>query len=110
MAQRGEIYHVDLNPVEGREQNGQRFVLVVSATDFNRVCVPIVCPITTGGDFVRSAGFAVSLSGAGTRTVGVVRCDQPRVLDLKARRARRVEVAPDFITDEVLAKLSTIFE
>ena len=80
MAQRGEIYHVDLNPVEGREQNGQRFVLVVSATDFNRVCVPIVCPITTGGDFVRSAGFAVSLSGAGTRTVGVVRCDQPRRL------------------------------
>lgn len=110
MTQRGDIFHVDLNPVEGREQAGQRFVLVVSATDFNKVCLPVVCPITTGGDFARTAGFAVSLSGAGTKTVGVVRCDQPRVLDLKARRARRVEAAPDFIMGEVLAKLATIFE
>jgi hypothetical protein len=28
--ERGDIYHVDLNPIQGREQAGARFVLVVS--------------------------------------------------------------------------------
>ena len=41
---------------------------------------------------------------------GVVLCNQPRVLDLQARKARFIEKAPDFIMDEVLAKLSTLIE
>lgn len=108
---RGDIYHVDLNPIKGHEQAGHRFVLVVSATAFNQVTrLPIVCPITGGGEFARTAGFAVPLSGAGTRTDGVVRCDQPRALDLTARGARRVDAVPDFIMDDVLARLAPIFE
>jgi len=31
-------------------------------------------------------------------------CNQPRVLDLQARKARFIEKIPDFIIDEVLAK------
>lgn len=53
-------------------------------------------------------GFAVPLSG--TKTTGIVRCDQPRVLDLGARHARRVDTVPAAIMDEVLAKLGTLFE
>ena len=34
------------------------------------------------------AGFAVFLSGRGTLTQGVVLCNQPRVLELQARKAR----------------------
>ena len=34
----------------------------------------------------RRHGFAVSLENAGTRTHGVIRCDQPRTLDLAARQ------------------------
>ena len=109
--ERGDIYHVDLNPTKGREQTGQRFVLIVSPAAFNRITrLPIVCPVTGGGDFARTAGFAVPLSGAGTKTDGVVRCDQPRALDLTARKARKIESVPDFIMDEVLAKLAPIFE
>lgn len=109
--ERGDIFHVDLNPIEGREQAGRRFVLIVSATAFNRVTrLPIVCPITAGSSYARGAGFAVSLSGSGTRTDGIVRCDQPRVLDLAARGAQKVETVPDFIIDEVLARLLPIFE
>jgi mRNA interferase ChpB len=52
----------------------------------------------------------VSLTGAGTKTAGVIRCDQPRALDLGARRGRKVESVPDAIMDEVLAKLATILE
>ena len=70
----------------------------------------MVCPITQGGNFARHAGFAVSLSGAGMRTAGVVLCNQVRVLDLQARQARFVERAPTFIVDEVLAKLGTLID
>ena len=70
----------------------------------------MVCPITQGGNFARHAGFAVSLSGAGTRTTGVALCNQTRVLDLQARHARFIEKAPAFIVDEVLARLATLMD
>jgi mRNA-degrading endonuclease toxin of MazEF toxin-antitoxin module len=56
------------------------------------------------------AGFSVGLSGAGTKTTGIVRCDQPRALDLAARNGRKLENVPDAIMDEVLARLTPIFE
>ena len=108
---RGDIYFVSLDPAAGHEQKGPRRVLIVSPTKFNRVTgVPVIVPITTGGGFARTAGFAVSLSGAGTETTGVVRCDQPRAMDLRDRKAKKIESVPDFIIDEVLAKLQPIFE
>jgi mRNA interferase ChpB len=109
--ERGDIFLVSLDPSEGHEQQGRRPVLVVTPGKFNRVTsVPVVLPITTGGNFARNAGFAVSLAGAGMKTTGIVRCDQPRVLDLRARKARKLERLPEQIMDEVLAKLATLFE
>jgi mRNA-degrading endonuclease toxin of MazEF toxin-antitoxin module len=108
---RGEIWLVRLDPTEGHEQKGQRPVLIVSPEAFNRVTkVPIVLPIASGGSFARMAGFAVSLVGAGSKTTGVVRCDQPRALDLAARGGKRLESVPDAIVDEVLARVAPIFE
>ena len=108
---RGEIYLTSLDPSFGHEQQGTRPVLVVSPDGFNAFTrTPIVVPITTGGEFARLAGFTVSLSGAGTRTVGVVRCDQPRPVDLGARNARRLESVPPEILEEVLALLVTLFQ
>ena len=107
---RGDIYLVVLDPTEGHEQQGTRPVLVVSPDEFNKVTqVPIVVPITTGGNFARTAGFAVELEGTGTRTTGIVRCDQPRALDLKARNGKCLEPAPSAVMDAVLARLSPIF-
>jgi mRNA-degrading endonuclease toxin of MazEF toxin-antitoxin module len=108
---RGEIWLVGLDPAEGHEQKGHRPVLIVSSEAFNRVTkVPVVLPITSGGNFARTAGFAVPLVGAGTRTTGVVRCDQPRALDLSARGGRKLESAPAAIVNDVLARLTPIFE
>jgi mRNA-degrading endonuclease toxin of MazEF toxin-antitoxin module len=108
---RGEIWLVALDPTQGHEQKGRRPVLIVSPKAFNQVTkVPVVLPITTGGSFVRMAGFAVSLMGAGMKTTGVVRCDQPRALDLKARGGKKLESVPNAIMDEVLARLAPIFE
>lgn len=108
--ERGDIYLVSLDPAAGHEQQGRRPVLVVSATAFNRLTkVPVVLPITTKGNFARTAGFAVPLDGAGTKTTGVVRCDQPRAMDLAARHGRRLESVPPAVLDEVLARLAAIF-
>ncbi len=108
---RGEIWLVGLDFTAGHEQRGRRPVLIVSPDAFNAVTkVPVVLPITSGGSFARTAGFAVTLAGAGTRTTGVVRCDQPRALDLSARNGRKLEIVPDAIMNEVLAKLAPIFE
>jgi mRNA-degrading endonuclease toxin of MazEF toxin-antitoxin module len=107
--QRGENWKVDLDPTMGHEQQGYRPVLIVSEAAFNRVtAAPIVVPITRGGAFAQRNGFAVPL--AGTQTTGLVRCDQVRVVDLQARRGHRVEVAPDDVVDEVLARLVALFE
>lgn len=109
--ERGDIYLVSLDPTSGHEQQGTRPVLVVSPLSFNRLTkTPIVLPITSGGNYARTAGFAVSLMGTGTRTAGAVRCDQPRALDLASRNARKLESVPPAIMDEVLAKLTPIFE
>ena len=109
MIQRGDVWLVNLDPTAGHEHRGTRPVLVVSPAPFNELTgTPVVLPITTGESFARRRGFAVSLEDAGTRTTGVIRCDQPRVLDLGARRGRRLESVPAPVVEEVLARLATI--
>jgi mRNA interferase ChpB len=108
---RGDIYLVSLDPISGHEQQGTRPVLIMSPSAFNRLTkTPVVLPITNAGNFARTAGFAVSLMGAGTTTTGIVRCDQPRALDLASRRARKLESVPASIMEEVLARLAPLFE
>ncbi|MCL2020564.1 MAG: type II toxin-antitoxin system PemK/MazF family toxin [Betaproteobacteria bacterium] len=106
---RGDIYLVDLEPTAGHEQRGHRPVLVVSPEAFNRLTqCPVVLPITTGGDFARRVGFAVPIRGV--KITGVVRCDQPRALDLSARNGRKVDTLPQAIMAEVLAITVTLFQ
>jgi len=106
---RGDIYSVSLDPTHGHEQRGHRPVVIVSPTDFNETTkLPVILPITGGGEFARRIRFAVPI--AGIKTTGVVRCDQPRVLDLDARGGRKVDTLPQEILDEVLARVATLFE
>ncbi|WP_416376745.1 type II toxin-antitoxin system PemK/MazF family toxin [Klebsiella pneumoniae] len=100
---------------QGTESLGCHFALsrnrplIVTPAAFNRVTrLPVVVPVTSGGNFARTAGFAVSLDGAGIRTTGVVRCDQPRTIDMKARGGKRLERVPETIMDDVLGRLATI--
>jgi mRNA interferase ChpB len=105
---RGDIYMVSLDPSQGHEQRGHRPVLIVSPTAFNEATkLPVVLPITSGGEFARRIGFAVPI--AGIRTTGVVRCDQPRVLDILARSGRKVDTLPQDLLDDVLARIATLF-
>jgi mRNA interferase ChpB len=108
---RGDIYFVTLDPTQGHEQQGHRPVFIVSPAAFNRMTqTPIVLPITNGGGFARTRGFAVALPLGALRTTGVVRCDQPRAIDMNARRGRYVEQVPATVTAHVLAKLATLVQ
>lgn len=106
---RGDIYLVSLDPTAGQEQSGHSPVLIVSPTAFNHATkLPVICPITTGGAFARRLGFAVPVEGI--KTTGIVRCDQPRVIDLSARDARKIDTLPASVMNEVLAKVTTLLE
>ncbi|WP_373506465.1 type II toxin-antitoxin system PemK/MazF family toxin [Thiocapsa sp.] len=135
--ERGDIYLVSLDPTSRHEQRGTRPVLAVSASAFNQLTrTPVVLPITRHSPRVSArhadrvgndprpastspvrpspdfsvSGSAVSLMAAGTNTTGVVRCDQPRAMDLGSRNARKFESVPTVVMDEVLAKLAAILE
>ncbi|WLI90214.1 type II toxin-antitoxin system ChpB family toxin [Massilia sp. R2A-15] len=108
---RGDIVRVNLNPTFGHEQQGDfRPVLVLSPAAFNLMGVALVAPITQGGDFARYAGFAVPLSGSGTETQGVALVNMVRTLDLAARHGKKIEVAPEFVVEDALARLRAILE
>lgn len=108
---RGDIVRVSLNPIVGRELEGQmRPALVLSPKRFNALGTALVAPITQGGNLARVAGFAVTLMGSGTQTQGVVLVNAVRMLDLEQRGARKVEAAPPGIVEEALAKLRAILD
>lgn len=107
--ERGDIVMVNLEPAVGREQKGEsRPALVLSTSVFNVMGVILVAPITQGGDFARHAGFAVQLSGSGTKTQGVALVNQVRMMDLEGRGAKKIETAPDFVVEDALARLQAI--
>lgn len=109
--EKGDIVRVCLNPVAGKEQQGDfRPALVLTPRGFNRLGITWVAPITQGGDFSRYAGFAVSLMNTGARTQGVALVNMLRGLDLNARGAKRVERVPDFVVDDAMARMTAILD
>jgi mRNA-degrading endonuclease toxin of MazEF toxin-antitoxin module len=109
---RGDIVSVNLDPTSGHEQQGVRPVLVVSPREFNDLTQTVFAvPITTGGNFARVHGFTVSLDDAGTKTRGLVLCNQVRTLDLVSRGVKGpIERVPDSIIEEVRAIIGSIFD
>jgi mRNA interferase ChpB len=107
---RGDVVLVPLDPAMGHERKGTRPALVLTTKEFNRLGDVLVAPITRGGDFSRHAGFAVSLDGTGSKTKGVALVNKIRMLDLAARKARKVERASQAVLDEALGRLTALIE
>ena len=84
--------------------------VVVTTQYFNRLGDVLVAPITQGGDFSRFGGFAVSLTGTGCRTQGVALVNKLRMMDLAARKAKKVERVPQEVIDDAFVRLMTLFE
>jgi len=109
--QRGDILELSLDPTHGREIRGARPVLVLSADAFNKASgLLLVAPITQGGAALRETGFSVTLMGSGTRTQGVVLCDQTRTIDARARTFKHIEKAASRIVQEALEAVRSILE
>lgn len=107
---RGDIVSVPLDPAIGHEQRGTRPALVLTTKEFNRLGDVLIAPITQGGDFARYAGFAVSLTGTGCKTQGVALVNKIRMLDLTARKARKVERVPQEVIDEAISRLEALLK
>ena len=106
---RGDIIRLTLNPVHGREIQGDfRPAIVLSEAQFNQLGTTLIAPITQGGNLSRVSGFAVTLMGAGTETQGAIVLNQCKMLDVTARGAKLVERAPADVMEEALAKLQAV--
>jgi mRNA interferase MazF len=86
---RGEVWLVDLAPTRGREQSGQRPVLVLSISEFNRgpADLVVVLPITST---VRPIRFHVRVDppDGGLRQPSDIMCENVRAIS-KERFIRR---------------------
>lgn len=108
---RGDIVFLSLEPVVGREMQGERrYGLVLTTKVFNTLGDVLIAPIMQGGDFSRYAGFAVSLMNTGCKTQGVALVNKCRMLDLVDRKATKVEKAPPEVVEDALGRLMTLFE
>lgn len=96
-----------LDSYTGREQGGERPVLVLSAQVFSRITgYALVAPITRT---VRNWPFEVPI-GPGLRVAGAVLTDQTRSVDFVARHAKFMGKAPPELVDEVLVRIAMILE
>lgn len=108
---RGDILELSLDPTRGKEIRGARPVLVLSADAFNRASgLLLVAPIAQGGTASRETGFSVNLMGSGTRTQGIVLCDQTRTVDTRAGSFKRIERASETVMEEALDAVRSILE
>lgn len=110
--QRGDIIRITLNPTVGRELQGEsRPALVLSSEDFHELGFMYIAPITQGNaELARDNGFAVSLSGTGCKTQGVVVAYQARIIDFTKRHPKKIEKAPDYIVSETQDILEAILK
>jgi mRNA interferase MazF len=102
--ERGEIYFVDLNPAQGREQAGNRPVLVLSIDAINRLPLVVTVVVGTKGanisrDYPTNIRVPTAESGLPMETVFL--CFQIRSLDPKRFPTR----AAGKLTDEAMKRI-----
>ena len=81
---RGQIYFVNLNPVQGREQAGRRPVLVLSVDPINRLPLVVTVVVGTSGENVTRdypTNVRVSMAESGLPMETVFLCFQVRSID-----------------------------
>ena len=101
---RGDIYFVNLSPVEGREQAGQRPVLVLSVDAINKLPLVVTVVVGTKGENISHdypTNVRVSTENSGLPMETVFLCFQIRSLDPK----RFPEKPAGKVLDKILRKI-----
>ena len=104
---RGEIYFVNLNPVKGREQAGQRPVLVLSVDAINKLPLVVTVVVGTKGENISRnfpTNVRVSPEESGLPMETIFLCFQIRSLDPK----RFPEKPAGELPDEVLTRIEMV--
>ena len=104
---RGDLIWLEFSPQAGHEQSGRRPALVVSPKSYNAaVGLMLCCPITS-----KSKGFPFEVPLPGGAAInGVVLADQIKSMDWRARKTRHAGTVPSSVSDQVLAKTSTLLK
>ena len=101
-----------LSGLKAVKRRGRHFFLVVSPFEINRFGLAVAAAITTGGSGARNAGTAIPLTGS--RTNGVVVCNQIRAFDLQERvrikNARFVETIYAGLADIIALTVASIID
>lgn len=85
---RWAVVIVDLDPVEGHEQAGERRALVVSYEPFHRSGLATVCPITAARADARYPGdVPIPVGEAGQTRPGVILTSQLRTISVNRFRS-----------------------
>lgn len=93
---RWSVVIVDLDPVQGHEQAGERRALVVSYEPFHRSGLATVCPITAARAEARYPGdVPISAGEAGQTRHGIILTSQVRTISLRRVRSAPVGVVQD---------------
>ncbi len=93
---RWSVVIVDLDPVEGHEQAGERRALVVSYEPFHRSGLATVCPITSARSEPRYPGdVRIPAGEAGQTRDGVILSSQVRTISLRRVRSAPLGVVED---------------
>lgn len=101
---RGEIYFVNLNPVQGREQAGDRPVLVLSIDAINRLPLVVTVVVGTKSENVSRdypTNIRVSAVESGLPLDTVFLCFQVRSLDPE----RFPDKPAGKVTDKVMTRI-----
>jgi mRNA interferase MazF len=112
MIRRGDIYFVNLNPIQGREEEGKRPVLVVSTDAINRH--PLVVTVVVGTksnnishDYPTNVRISSEESGLPEDTIFL--CFQIRALDSSRFLAPRVGALSSKKMEEIGRALKFVF-
>ncbi|MFI3121953.1 MAG: type II toxin-antitoxin system PemK/MazF family toxin [Methylococcaceae bacterium] len=112
IAQRGDIYWIDPNPVAGRELKDRHRFVVITTKEINVLGVVMTVPITSGGAFLRDLGLTVSITGHDT--TGVAVCNQVRSFDIEARvltgNARYIETVDAVTVEEIVSRVISVID
>lgn len=112
IAQRGDVYWIDPNPVVGHEMQHRHRFVAITPKEINRLGVTLFVPITSGGAFARDMGLAVAVMGQDT--TGVAVCNQVRGFDIKARvqagSAKFIERLDESTMQEIVLRVISVID
>ena len=107
MVKRGDIIIINFNPVKGHEQAGKRPALVISNEKFYKIFkLAVILPITNN---TKDFPFHVLLDNR-TNIKGAILCEYLKTVDLEERKYDKIEEIPEDLLEEVLEKVSLIFQ